>query len=227
LQPAAALRGLEMKLSKGPVLNFPVDDLGFDSALQTVHRQPIATGYLARYSAQEGDQVNFIKAMVSTMPRDFDAWYRASGFRTVVVGGAIPIAYHERLRKLSTNIVYLGDQESRVALAIFGGPLGTPDPQIHPSDRLEGIRRYDTTGGTVAKQIDLLADANDSYILEIFHGDRLIARFTVPKTVGEGLTWRAVELPPADVASQVIDRIEVRAGEGDGVYAVRTVVLGG
>ena len=76
-----------------------------------------------------------------------------------------------------------------------------------------------------AKQIDVLADDNDTYFIEVFADDGAKTSLTVPAVWGGGLRWRSVDLPPT-MTMRPIERVEIRPGQGDGVFAVRALVLG-
>jgi hypothetical protein len=225
LCPEAALDSLglnlrtKMDLAPGAVLNLPLSfaDFGFHSAMQMFHGRPIATGYLARYSARQLEDLSTIVG-----PR-----LTSAGFATAIVGGPIAIVQQERLRAVPLKVIFLNGRGDRQALATFGSLNGVGDfpDKWRPEDLLTATRTY-VTGAVRAKQIDVLADDNDTYLIEVFADDGTKVSLLVPAAWGGGLRWRSLDLP-ATMAMRPIERIEIRPGHGDGVFAVRALVLGG
>jgi hypothetical protein len=231
LVPSASLARLAIAPASGAVLNLPVEDLGAPLGLQIFHRRPIASGGLARRSPRQEAQLELIARAVGDDPAALDTWLSASGFSTVLVDGPLPLIVEDRLRSLGERIVRIdgaGQDRGvdRHILAAFGATTGVgalPD-RWTAGDRLDGVRGYDTDTLVAARQVDVLADGNDRYLLELFRDGRSVAQVVVPAVDWGGLRWRALLLPDG---AREVDRVEVRALDGDGTYAVRAVVLGG
>jgi hypothetical protein len=235
LRPEAALSSLglnlraSMDLAPGAVLNLPLSiaDFGFHSALQMFHGRPIATGSLARYSASQMDALGSLDKRLAGATGNGGAWLTSAGFATVIVGGPIAIVQQEQLRAASLKVIFLNRRGDRRALATYGSLNGVGDfpDKWRPEDLLTATRTYDTRR-VRAKQIDVLADDNDTYFVDVFADDGTKASLLVPAVWGGGLRWRSLDLPPA-MAGRPIERVEIRPGQGDGVFAVRALVLGG
>jgi hypothetical protein len=235
LRPAAALEtfGMNLKarmdLPPGAVLNLPlsVDDFGLHSALQIFHGRPIATGYLARYNAHQMEVLKSLDQRMAGEGGEVGPWLTSTGFATVMVGGPIAIVQQQQLHAVSLKVIFLNGRSDRQALATYGSPSGVGDfpDKWRPEDRLTETRTYET-GAVRAKQVDVLADDNDTYVIDIVADDGAKASLLIPAVWGGGLRWRALDLPPA-MAGRPIQRIEIRPGQGDGVFAVRALVLGG
>jgi len=119
-QSFAQPRGLE-KLISGPVLNLPLlRNDGYAEALQIFHRQPIATGYLARYTPEQRQHFEQLQRLFNKGGATFCDGVKAMGYRNVVIAprGVVPDApslVPLELSKCSLNIVDLrtGDLYSR------------------------------------------------------------------------------------------------------------------
>jgi hypothetical protein len=235
LRPESALDSLgmnlraRMDLAPGAVLNLPLSfaDFGFDSALQMFHGRPIATGSLARYSSRQLEDLMTMEQRMAGEAGEVGPWLTSAGFATVIVGGPIAIVQQERLRAVPLKVIFLNGRGDRQALATFGSLSGVGDfpDKWRPEDLLTTTRKY-VIGAVRAKQIDVLADDNDTYLIDVFAHDGAKASLLVPAVWGGGLRWRALDVPPT-MAMRPIERIEIRPGQGDGVFAVRALVLGG
>jgi len=226
-QPTAELRRLALSVPEGAVLNLPpMGDPGFHAALQLFHGRPIATGYLARLSRRQLQRFDDIDRKLAGPPAELGEWLRLGGVATVIVDGPLPTVYQQHLRDVSVHVISLGGRVDLRPVATLGDTEGVgalPD-EWNQSDRLEAARRY-RLAAVAATQIDVLADDNDVYVVELLEGGRSLAKVRVPRSFGGGLRWRALELPP-EAAGRPIDEIEVSAEGGDGTYAVRGIVLG-
>ena len=207
-----------MDLPPGAVLNLPLsaDDFGLHSALQMFHGRPIATGYLARYGAHQMEDLKSLDKRMAGEAGEIGPWLTSAGFATVIVGGPISIVQQQQLHAVSLEVIFLNGRSDRHAIATFGSPIGVGDfpDQWRPEDRLTGTRTYET-GAVRAKQIDVLADDNDTYVIDIFANDGAKSSLLIPAAWGGGLRWRALDLPP-DISDRPIQRIEIRPGQGDG-----------
>jgi hypothetical protein len=121
-------RGLE-RILKGPVLNLPlVRNDGYSEMLQIFHRQPIATGYLARYTEQQAQHFADLERLFSKGGSKFCEGVAAMRYRNIVIAprdvvpGAPSIVPLE-LSKCSINVIDLrsGDIYAQANRAEQGG----------------------------------------------------------------------------------------------------------
>ena len=114
-------RGLE-KVVPGPVLNLPlIRNDGYAEMLQIFHRQPIATGFLARYTSQQNQQFAYLERLFNKGGSEFCNGIRAMGFHNIVIApndiipNALSIAPLD-LAQCPMNVVDLrsGDLYSKV-----------------------------------------------------------------------------------------------------------------
>lgn len=226
VQPAATLEGLVPELPKGAVLNVPFENLGLHSAMQVFHGRPIATGYVARPSTKQIEQLQFLERALSDEPAALGAWLSKNGYGSAVLDRVVPFVYRRNLAVLPVALVELAGSGATRAAATFGEPKGVGDfpEKWTDADKLEGVRVYDVPGGVTAKQVDLLADDNDTYEIRLFSGGKSVAELRPDPVPGGGLRWRAAAVP-AEAQGAKIDRVEVRPLSGDGIYAVRCLLL--
>ena len=133
------------------------------------------------------------------------------GVATVIVDGPLPTVYQQHLRDVFVHVISLGGRVDLRPVATLGDIEGVgalPD-RWSQSDRLEGVRHYQLAA-VAATQIDVFADDNDVYVVELLEGGRSLATVRVPRSFGGGLRWRALEFP-LEAAGRPIDEIEVSA----------------
>ena len=106
------------KVVDGPVLNLPltIND-GYASLLQVFHHQPIATGFLARYSLAQLKQLGDLDRLIKNGGPQFCDGIRAMGIRNVIVApeGTVPgerTMSAEELRQCPINVIDLREEGS-------------------------------------------------------------------------------------------------------------------
>lgn len=78
-------RGLS-EIIAGPVLNLPlILNDGYSEVLQIFHRQPIATGFLARYTPEQYRQFAYLKRLFDEGGSEFCNGVRAMGFQNIII----------------------------------------------------------------------------------------------------------------------------------------------
>ena len=104
--------GLE-KIVSGPVLNLPlIRNDGYAEALQVFHRQPIGTGYLARYTTGQRRHFDELQRLFNKGGATFCAGVKSKGFSNIVIAPRQVVSYPLvlaplELSKCSLNIVDL------------------------------------------------------------------------------------------------------------------------
>jgi hypothetical protein len=125
------------KLTAGSVLNLPpVQWDGYAALLQTFHRQPIATGYLARNNVAQWTQFAAFKTAFDKGGVDFCAYVKGKGFANVVIApDSVTMPYHFSMAPLelshcAVNVVDLRERGS----GQFGliGTDGSEQPNSYP-----------------------------------------------------------------------------------------------
>jgi hypothetical protein len=111
-QPFSPPPSLE-KIVNGPVLNLPlIRNDGYAEALQIFHRQPIATGYLARYTPEQWQQFESLQRLFHKGGATFCEGITAIGIRNIVIAPRnivpdAPSVAPLELSKCSINVVDL------------------------------------------------------------------------------------------------------------------------
>jgi hypothetical protein len=84
-RPFVPPKGLE-KIVAGPVLNLPLArNDGYAAMLQVLHGQPIATGYLARYTAEQWQQVSDLERIFYRGGAQFCSSAKGMGFTNIII----------------------------------------------------------------------------------------------------------------------------------------------
>jgi hypothetical protein len=131
------------KIVKGPVLNLPLArNDGYAAMLQVLHRQPIATGYLARYTAEQWQQYSDLERNFYRGGAQFCSSMKEMGVRNIIIAPLnispdAPSVIPLDLSKCSINVVDLRKEDS--------GDAASKDEPEQPKQfpRLESGRRID------------------------------------------------------------------------------------
>jgi hypothetical protein len=133
-QPFVPPSGLS-RVVPGSVLNLPPGQVdGYAAMLQTFHRQPIATGYLARNNTAQRAQFAAFKAAFDKDGATFCEYVKSKGFRNIVIApDSVTMPYRFSMSSLElshcpVNVVDLRDRGR--------GPFGLvePDSSEQPVD---------------------------------------------------------------------------------------------
>jgi hypothetical protein len=141
-KPFIAPKGLE-KIVAGPVLNLPLArNDGYAAMLQVLHRQPIGTGYLARYTAEQWQQFSDLERIFYRGGPQFCSSMKSMGFRNIIIapGSVSPDASSIiplDLSQCSINVVDLRKEDSG------GVALNNEEEQPLEFPRYEPGRRVD------------------------------------------------------------------------------------
>ena len=109
-------QGLQ-RITAGPVLNLPLmRNDGYAALLQVFHHQPIATGYLARYNAEQWAQFEQLQKLFNKGGATFCDRLRQTGFRNLLIAPrsaapAAPSVVPLDLEKCSINTIDLRREE--------------------------------------------------------------------------------------------------------------------
>jgi hypothetical protein len=212
-------------IGEGGVLNLPLElHDGTALFLQTIHGQPIATGYTSLTTPLQSEAMTFLADGLWHAPERLRAFSSEFGFRTVLISAPIPIALRERLPALGLEVVEWGDTGARTVAARFGDSEGqglAPTAWL-PTDSLPAAgRRMPLPEPMVPRQIDLLADGTAAFELAGFSEGRVVWERDVEALEMPGLRWFVVT-PPDDT----IDAIAVRAADRERPTALRGVLVG-
>jgi hypothetical protein len=182
-KPFTPPAGLQ-RVVPGAVLNLPiVRNDGYAEMLQVFHHQPIATGFLARYSQQQSEQFFHLEKLFAKGGKEFCDGVRMMGFQNIIIapnyiapnaGSVVPL----RLDKCSLNVIDLRtDAQSlsetyeqrelpeRYPLMVYGQPLDLLRPGSDEylwygwSPREPSIRWTDRTAGAVIFALDRVQDS--------------------------------------------------------------------
>lgn len=95
------------KLPPGPVVNLPLSVFdGFGILLQTIHHQPIVTGFVSRRTPEQAAYIRDLDRLLATNPPAFVAKMEGIGVRSVIVGtGASP--QEEQALRVSGRLVII------------------------------------------------------------------------------------------------------------------------
>jgi hypothetical protein len=119
----AALEAIE----PGPVLNLPLSVFdGYAVFLQTLHHQPIGTGFVSRRTPE---QVEHVKRLDQLLERDVPSFVAVAlgmGFRTIVLGPGVPEAQASALAAQAIRVIDLRDVHPPA-----NGMEAPPDPGSH------------------------------------------------------------------------------------------------
>lgn len=111
-------QGLQ-RISTGPVLNLPLmRNDGYAALLQTFHHQPIATGYLARYTTEQWTNFERLEKLFNKGGATFCDGIRQQGFRNILIAPRsvapnAPSAVPLELEKCSINTLDLRREDQR------------------------------------------------------------------------------------------------------------------
>jgi hypothetical protein len=135
-------KGLE-KIVAGPILNLPLArNDGYAAMLQVLHGQPIATGYLARYTPEQWQQFSNLERIFYRGGAQFCSSMRDMGIRNIVIAPRhiapdAPSVIPLDLSKCSLNIVDLRNEDASDAA------LKDETEEAGPFPRYELGRRID------------------------------------------------------------------------------------
>ena len=168
-KPFVKPSGLE-KILDGAVLNLPLmKNDGYSEALQIFNRQPIASGFLARYTQEQSKQFADLERLFNRGGTKFCEGVAARGYRNIVIAprdvfpDAPSIAPLE-LSKCSLNVVDLrtGDLYSRAK----GAELG------------EGERPDEFPPYIISTRVDFRSAESDKFLWYGWSGRELAFRWT-------------------------------------------------
>ena len=199
-------------LVPGPVMHIPVTFRpGTQSFYQTLHRQPITYGYLARTSQQQRDHVRRLEAAVAAGGDALVAVLDELQIENLLITKPLPHLEFSPLRALATNVVALHPQSSEL-VAVLGDPV-EGEGALPPSSRPAFTpmpQTFRLPKPATAGQIDVQAQVAGRYLVELRRGQRLIGTLPVPhRPLDRGLHWRVLEVPEA-LRSQLFDAVVVR-----------------
>ena len=117
-------------LGEGPVLSVPLDAYhGYHAALQTLHGQPISSGYLARRGRAQLEMISHLQAALA---QDFPRLRRLveeHGYRSALLVAEVPWLIYDRLERLPIDVVSLEESPyPPESVTLFRHPIaaGTP-----------------------------------------------------------------------------------------------------
>ena len=116
-RPFVPPKGLE-KIVAGPVLNLPLArNDGYAAMLQVLHRQPIATGYLARYTAEQWQQFISLERIFYRGGAQFCSSMKDMGIRNIIIAPRAispdaPSVIPLDLSKCSINVLDLRKEDA-------------------------------------------------------------------------------------------------------------------
>jgi hypothetical protein len=103
-QPPAELA----RIANGPVLNLPVSRFdGYAALLQVFHHQPIATGYISRFSDQQIDYIENLARLVDSGGPELCAELSRMGIRNIVLNPVSLIEAPYDLSECRLNVIDL------------------------------------------------------------------------------------------------------------------------
>ena len=211
-------------IEDGGVINLPLELRdGVALYAQTIHNQPIATGYTSR---QTEDQVRLLTFLEHSLWFDLDSlaeYIEEYDFRTFLVSAPIPAVLRHRLSELPMAVVDWGDTGGDHVVASHGrlDGVGLAPSAWTDDDRFAGDGRLVTLTHSVSvRQVDLLADGEMSFRVTLLFAGESVAETLVPTSLLAGLRWRAVAVEAANV-----DQIVVEPEVADVDTAVRALVL--
>lgn len=212
-------------IGEGGVLNLPLElHDGTALFLQTIHQQPIATGYTSLTTPLQSEAMTFLADGLWHSPERLRGFFSEFGFTTALISAPIPMMLRERLPSLGLEVVEWGDTGARTVAARFGDSEGqglAPAAWL-PSDALPpGGRRMALPEPMSPAQIDLLADGTSAFEVAGFSEGRLVWERDVEALEMPGLRWLVVTPPDG-----IIDSIAVRAADRERPTALRGVLVG-
>jgi hypothetical protein len=139
---------------QGPVLNLPLmRNDGYSALLQVFHHQPIATGYLARYTEHQWQQYNGLERLIFKGGAAFCYGITSLGIRTVIIDPETiaPDAPSTAPLDLDRCNVQVIDLRANAGSMGTTGEYRTARPLSYPLYRME-------------TRIDLLSAKSDPYL---------------------------------------------------------------
>jgi len=119
-QPPAELA----RIINGPVLNLPASRFdGYAALLQVFHRQPIATGYISRFSDQQINHVENLARLADTGGPELCAELSRMGIRNIVLNPVPLIAAPYDLSECRLNVIDLRRKDFVYPAYQIGTPI--------------------------------------------------------------------------------------------------------
>ena len=223
IKPPPDISVLE-SIEEGAVMNLPLDlYCGETLFAQTIHHQPIGTGFTSRPT---DDQVRLLTFLEHSLWFDLEAlaeYLDEYGFRTFLITSPIPAILRARISELPLTIVDWGHAGGERIVASVGRieGVGLARTAWTEDDRIgsEG-RRAQLPDSLRVRQVDLLADGEASFRVTAFNGGEVVAEVSSPGSSFAGLRWRAVALGETE-----IDGVVVMPEPADSDTALRAIVL--
>jgi hypothetical protein len=101
------------RLVPGAVLNVPISAWdGYACFLQTLHHQPIATGFVSRGAEEPTDHVKTLDALLETDPPGLVRALEKEGITNIIVAPGALRRTAERVRSLPVNSVFMAEEET-------------------------------------------------------------------------------------------------------------------
>jgi hypothetical protein len=117
-------------LLNGPVLNLPASRFdGYASLLQVFHKQPIATGYISRFSEPELKHVENLTRLQDRGGMEFCQELRRLGIRNVIINPVPVVDAPFELSGCQINVVDLRRQDTDYALYVAGKRIDLSRPE--------------------------------------------------------------------------------------------------
>lgn len=212
----------------GPILNLPLKmDDGYAAALQTIHKQPIGTGYLARITKE---QLEYFQTLNDKL--DDPDYLIKMGFKNIIIADYIPYFLEHSFSKSSLNVVYLRNYAGVYFKNKIVAKLGEIKPIRTPwNDDGNYILETDDdlfhafTKIVKPGKLEIQADNNDQYQIRFFIDDEYIDTIVVPSSHrGMGLQWRSLELTPK-LSQKGFNRLSISPIAGDGLYSISCLIF--
>jgi hypothetical protein len=98
-----------------------------------------------------------------------------------------------------------------------GAAWNAPGTEIIPAGH---DLTFHTAAPLAATTVEILADANDQYLVRLLRAGGVVFEFRAPPTYGAGLHWRSSAIPPLP-----FDTVTITPSGGDGSYSVGAVAF--
>lgn len=218
------------RLVDGPVVQLPLNRFPCNHALmQTFHGRPITTACLARGTRSGSRICGQYKSALDQDGARFVEVLKEKGVTNVLVTGDLLAHELVALREMKgINIVELDPQPMRV-VAEWGDSKSHSGRFWHKARkwRIRGgqSKVFDGKGKLTATRIDVLADFDDRYRVEMLDANRpIVTLWAEPVDWAVGGQWRFIDIP-GSLQHREFDAVRISAVGGDGRYSVATVVV--
>lgn len=181
-QPFVPPAGLKT-IGNGPVLNLPVSRFdGYAALLQVFHKQPIATGYISRYSSKQVVYVEQLERLADKGEKEFCNPVTEMGFRNIIINPVSAVQYPFDLSRCPINVVDLRKKVEDYPFYTVGSRIDFSRPEAdqylgYGWSTRELLSRWTDRGRAV---VAFSLDRIETSILRI-----KLAPFLVPKELNE------------------------------------------